>query len=213
MEHDLFRKPVSTFRNHALGFRRRCRECGPPRGEACEQSDKARMLAAPGAPKAEIAIAKRAGKRDLADMRQLRAWRESRRRTLQHTQRAFHLAGLVLYPLGFVFFRSTPTAFVNAEDRRIENSVAQRLQPQSGKTLIWFPRNYLAAARAMIEIFEDYARVIKVRAVFDDEHGDFSKRILRADAISRIHGVGWFELHVVHAEQRERDLHLAPKRR
>ncbi len=108
------------------------------------------MLAAPSAAKAEIAIAERAGKRDLTDMRQPRACRERGRRTLQRTQRAFHLAGLVLYPFGFVFFRRTPTAFVNSEDRGIENAVAQRLQPQSGKTLIWLQRNYFATAGAMI---------------------------------------------------------------
>ena len=81
-------------------------------------------MAAPGAAKAEIAIAKRAGKRDLTDMRHLRAGRERGRRAFQHTQRAFHLAGLVLYPFGFVLFRGPPTAFVDSKDRGIKNAVA-----------------------------------------------------------------------------------------
>src|SRR5271170_4542033 len=96
-------------------------------GEIIEPGDEARMAVAPVAAETEIAIAKRAGERNLPDIgRRL----ERRRRRFERGKAARHLAGLMFKPSRLVHVGLAPARLVNGQDRRIENAVAERLQAQ-----------------------------------------------------------------------------------
>jgi len=88
------------------------------------------MLFAPVSTEAKIAVAERAGDRDVPDMRQGAGSAIERRRIgLEHRERARDFASLMIEPFLLVMFRRPPARLVYSEDRRIENPVAQRLEP------------------------------------------------------------------------------------
>src|SRR5579871_3787902 len=136
-----------------------------PRGKTVEPGDQPRVLAAPAAAEPEVAVTERAGERDLTDIRERLSGLERGRRRLEHRKRARNFAGLQIEPFRLVHLGFTKAALVDGEDRRIENAVAQRLQAQRGHTLRPASRHDLAAAGALIEIIEDYARVVNRAAV------------------------------------------------
>jgi hypothetical protein len=167
------------------------------------------VIAAPSAAKAEVAIAERAGKRDLPDMGKAGNGIEHRRRRFQHSERALYFAGLVIEPFRLVLFGRAPAAFVDRQDRGIENAVAQRLHAQRCEALRGFTRDDLAAAGAVIEIFEDHPRIVKRAAILGDQHGNLAERVLPAHRVARIHRVGRLDLDVVDPEHGQGDRHLA----
>ena len=88
------------------------------------------MVSAPVAAEAEIAIAEHAGERDLTDIRQGPA-PSAGGAASSAASAARHFAGLMLEPFRLVRFRLAPARFIDGQDRRIENAVAQRLQAQA----------------------------------------------------------------------------------
>src|SRR4051794_14533408 len=78
------------------------------RGEFVEPFHEARMTLAPSSLETQIAIAERAGERDLPDIRNCI---ELRRCGLQHIERALHLSALMIEPLRLVFFDRAPAPF------------------------------------------------------------------------------------------------------
>src|SRR6516165_5861127 len=90
-------------------------------GETVEPGDELGISAPPRAVEAEIAIAERAGERDLADGRRRI---DRRRRSFERGERAGHLAGLMLEPFRLVGLRLAPPRLVDGEDRGIEQAVA-----------------------------------------------------------------------------------------
>src|SRR2546423_3042004 len=80
----------------------------------------ARMAGAPFSLEAQIAVAERAGERDLPDIRDRI---ERRRRCFKHIERALHLAALMVDPLRLVLFGRTPAALVDEPNAGIENAV------------------------------------------------------------------------------------------
>src|SRR5581483_2135859 len=138
------------------------------------------MAGAPATVEAEIAIAERTGERDVADVGRAA---ELRRRRFERRKPARYLAGLVVEPLGFVGFRLAPARLVHRQDRRIENAVAQRLQAQGGEPRHRIARHDFAAASAMIEIFQDDARVVPGVAVLAEQRRNLAERILLPDRV------------------------------
>jgi hypothetical protein len=112
------------------------------------------MIAPPAAAKTQIPISECAGKRDLPDIGKRQA-EAGRRRRLDKRERARDLAGLVVQPFPFVFFRRPPAAFIDRQNRCVENTVAEGLQAQRPEALA-IARNDLAAAGPVVEIFENY---------------------------------------------------------
>lgn len=149
------------------------------------------MFRPPALAEAEIAIAKRAGERDLTDIRQASPpGIECRRICLECSKRARHLAGLMLEPFLFVMLRSPPSRFVHGEDRSIENAIRERLQSQSrepGPRLAW---NDPVAARPFVQKFQDDARVVISIAVLGDQRRDFAEWILPPQRIGGVGGIG-----------------------
>ena len=84
------------------------------------------MVLAPAFAEAEVAIAERAGDRDLAHVGRAA---EPGRRRLERRQPARDLAGLVLDPFRLVPL-GRPPPLVDLEDRRIQDAVGERLQAQ-----------------------------------------------------------------------------------
>jgi hypothetical protein len=72
----------------------------------------------------------------------------------------------------------------------------------------------LTATGAVVEIFKDHARIIERAAILGDQHGNLAERILLAQRVVRIDGVGGFDAYIaIQAKQRQRDAHLAAERR
>src|SRR4029077_19674376 len=125
------------------------------------------MVVPPAFAETKIAIAKRAGERNLADIGQASGRSIERRRArLEHGARARHFAGLMVEPFLLVMLACTPSRLVYCEDRSIENAVAQRLQPQRREPCRWRAWNDPAATGAFVEKFEDDARVVIGGTVF-----------------------------------------------
>src|SRR5262249_28122427 len=117
----------------SLALRRGRGESRHARGEAVEPGDQTRTIAPPRVPETEIAIAERAGERDLTDVGRRR---ERGRRGFERRERALHLTGLMLDPFRLVPLRCSPAAFVDQQDRSIHHAVGERLQAQRGQTCI-----------------------------------------------------------------------------
>ena len=88
------------------------------------------MVLAPAFAEAEVAIAERAGDRDLADIGRAG---ERGRRGLERRQPARDLAGLVLDPFRLVALGRAKAPLVDLQDRRIQDAVGERLQAQRRK--------------------------------------------------------------------------------
>src|SRR5580700_5210216 len=169
------------------------------------------MIAAPTAVETEIAIAEHASERDLPDVG---CRIERRRRGFQRCECARHFAGLMLEPFRLVGLRLAPARLVDGEDRGIEDAVAQSLQAQRRKPRLGVARHDLAAAGAVVEIIEDDAGIVIRGTVLGDHDRNLAKRILFADIVIDVAGVGGFDCHVVvEAEERNRDPDLAAERR
>src|SRR5580700_9132882 len=169
------------------------------------------MIATPTAVETEIAIAEHASERDLPDVRHRI---ERRRRGFQRRERARHFAGLMLEPFRLVSLRLAPARLVDGEDRGIENAVAQSLQAERRKPRLGIARHDLAAAGAVVEIIEDDAGIVIRGAVLVDHDRNLAERILLADAVVDVGGVGGFDFHiVVEAENGNCDPDLAAERR
>src|SRR5581483_6383192 len=110
------------------------------------------MVVPPFALKAEIEIAERTGERDLSHVRRRS---EARRRLLQRRKPARYLAGLHVEPFLLVFLGRAIAPLVDLQNRRIENAVGQRLEPQRVETRLALLRKNLSAARHHVEIFKD----------------------------------------------------------
>src|ERR1700724_1980222 len=143
------------------------------------------MVLAPGAMEAEVAIGEYAGERDLPDGRRRVA---SGWRGLERSERPLDLAGLMLDPFRLVLGGITPTALVHLQDRGIHDAVGERLQAQRREARLGLGRNDAAAAREMIEIFEDDAGVEQHEAVVEHERRDLAERVLLSPRIRRIGG-------------------------
>ncbi len=124
--------------------------------------------------KPQVAIAKRAGERDLADVRELtlrEATAAARLRARPARARPFRPGARAISPRAFPPAASGPRT---PPEWRHREAVAQRLQPQRRKTLRGVARNDLAAAGALIEIFEDHPRVeIRRRRLRRSASGSF----------------------------------------
>src|SRR5580658_3294167 len=82
-----------------------------------------------------------------------------------------------------------------------------------GETLRRLARDDLAAAGAVVEIVEDHPRIVERGAVLDDHRRYLAERVLLAQAVLRVAGIGGFDPHVaVEAEEQQRDAHLAGER-
>src|SRR6202030_3195913 len=143
------------------------RKGGDCRREAFEPRDEPRVIASPGSFETEIEISERAGGGDLAEGRRAV---EPRRLGFERGKRPRHLAGLVLDPLRHVMLGRPPAAFINPQDPRIEQAVAQRLLAKCREALGRRGWNGAAAAGAVIEIFEDYAGIVERGPVLEDQH-------------------------------------------
>src|SRR5262249_43379283 len=97
----------------SLALRRGRGEGGHARGEAVEPGDQTRVIAPPRLSETEIAIAERAGERDLTDVGRRR---KRGRRGFEGGERALDLTGLMLDPLRLVPLRRSPAAFVDQQD-------------------------------------------------------------------------------------------------
>jgi len=64
---------------------------------------------------------------------------------------------------------------------------ARRLQPQRKRSAAAGPWEDAAAARKVVEIFENDARIEQRRTVIEDEHRHLSKRVLLPNGVGRIH--------------------------
>ena len=175
------------------------------------KGDEARVILAPASGKAQVAIAERAGERDLADRRRRI---ERRRRRFERGERAVDLALLQVEPFLLVLLGRAPSALVDEKNAGIEDAVAQRLERKRRDARVRVLRNDLAAPGALIEILEDHRRVVQHGAVLDDQRGDFSERILPTKAVARVGRIGLLDRHVVlEPKNAERELHLAAERR
>src|SRR5579885_1362929 len=123
------------------------------------------MLFSPAAVETEIAIAERAGKRDLSHVRR---GREPWRRRLERLERAVDLPCLTIHPGLHTLVLWTISALVNEQHTGIEDTVAQRLQTQRRKARRSVGGNDFAAAGEMIEILEDHTGIVKRRAVVEN---------------------------------------------
>src|SRR5215218_2678832 len=143
-------EPEVTRARHPSRGRLRRGVCRHLPGEAFEPGGQSRMCVAPSSVEAEIEIAKCASRGDLSDMR---CRVESGRTGLQRSQRAAYFVRLMREPFRLMLRQRTPAAFVNLQDRGIENAVGERLQAQRGKAgggLCW---NDASASAAVVEIF------------------------------------------------------------
>jgi len=137
------------------------------------------MVGPPAFAEAKIAIAKRAGERNLADIWQAGGRSIERGRVrLEHSERARHFAGLMIEPFLLVMLARAPTRLIHGEDRSIENAIGQRLQPQRSKPRPCLARNDPAAASKFVKKFEDDAGVVVGGAVFGNQHRNFAEWIL-----------------------------------
>src|SRR6516162_11316236 len=98
-------------------------------------------------------------------MRKLAGGRKRRRGCFKQSECALHLPGLVLQPFRLMLVGSAPAALVDRQNGRVENAVAQGLQPQRRKTRRGCTRNDLTATGAIIEILKDHTRVVIRRPV------------------------------------------------
>ena len=168
------------------------------------------MILAPGSAETQIAIAEQAGERDLSDVGNRI---ELRRCGFQRREPARDLVGLAIDPGLHALVGRPVTALVDQQQAGIENAVAQRLQPQRREARLRLARNDAAAAGEMIEIFEDHARVIIGGAIIEDQHRDFSDRILCAYAIGGIVEIGFAHFDLVREpKQAGGDARLAAER-
>jgi hypothetical protein len=160
--------------------------------------------------KTQIEIPERTGERDAAGVE------HGVKRTcpfLEYRKASLYLSGLVVEPSSAMVFGIAETGFVNPQQRGIHDAIGQRLACQDakpGKTS-W---DDAAATSQMIEIFEDDAAVVKRRAVIEQQNRYLAKRILRAQRILCIVGVGRNDGDTIDKpEIVGRDLYFSPKRR
>jgi hypothetical protein len=72
-------------------------------------------------------------------------------------------------------------------------------------------RNDLAAG-PVVEIFENYPRIIVGGAILGDQRRDFAERILPKQRTVQIHRVRRLNFHIVETEHRQCDLDLSAER-
>ena len=90
---------------------------------------------------------------------------------------------------------------------------ASACRRSAAKRALGSRRNDLAAAGAMIEIFEDHARIEQRRAVLEHQRRNLAERILLPHAIAGVHGVGRLDPDlVVEAEHAGGEPDLAAER-
>src|SRR5215472_11288595 len=89
-------------------------------GKIIKPGDQARMVGPPAFAETKIAVAERAGERNLSDIRQAggRGF-ECRRTRLEHSERARHFAGLMIEPFLLVTLGRAPTRLVHRENRSV----------------------------------------------------------------------------------------------
>ena len=85
------------------------------------------MILAPTAGKAKIAIAQRTSEGDLPYMGKFTDGSGRRRGSLEQSEGALHLAGLVVEPFRFMLLRRTPAALIDCQNRSVEDAIAQCL--------------------------------------------------------------------------------------
>ena len=124
------------------------------------------MIPAPTPREAKVPIAECAGQRDLADI-----WRhiDAGRRRFEDGERPRDLAGLEIKPFRFMVLNRPVARFIVDEDRRIHESVGQRLQSQRGEARLRVLGKNAATAGTVIEVFENDRRIIKCGTVIEDQ--------------------------------------------
>src|SRR5262249_19252623 len=117
-------------------------------GETILPGPQPRMILAPAPLEAEVAIAERAGERDLADVgRRV----ETGRRGFERGRRARHLAALMIEPFRLVLVGGPITGLVIDQDRGLHQPIPKRLEPQRREPRRRLLRDDAAAARQMVE--------------------------------------------------------------
>ncbi len=168
------------------------------------------MIGAPAAGKAQIEIAERAGERDRADI----ALTRGRRRAFQRRKAARDLARVMIEPFGDILAGFTIAGLVDLQQRRVHDAVGERLQRQGLEARPGRGRNDPVAARQPIEIFDDHGAIVERGAVLEDQRRDLAERILAAQRIAGIVGVGGGDVDsFAETENRRRDPDLAAEGR
>src|SRR5205823_2363160 len=106
------RSGAFLFLASARSIRRRRGECRNRCRKLVEEFDEARMILPPRAGEAKITVAEHAGNRDLSDVRRRVA---AGRRGFEGSERARHLAGLMLHPFRLVLGGVTPAPLIDLQ--------------------------------------------------------------------------------------------------
>ena len=159
---------------------------------------------------AQIEIAERRGEGDGADVERRR---EGRQRRLEGGKGAADLAGLIGGPALVPELGRPHAALVDLQDGGIHDAVGERLQAQHLEAP-GAGRNDPPAAGEVVEIFEDHPGIVEGEAVLEDQHRDLAERVLPAQGILRVGGVGHHHLDAAgEAEMVHGDLDLAAEGR
>ncbi len=149
------------------------------------------MIAAPAAAETEIAIAERAGERDLSDIRQHAGVIERRRRGFQRGQSRATLAGLKLEPFRLVAFPPCASGlrkWSGSRHRECRRTAPAGATPRAAPCRV--ARHDLAAAGALIEIVEDHAQIVDTRCRPRRSAPESCRADFACAALSLIGGVG-----------------------
>ncbi len=112
-----------------------------------------------------------------------------------------------------MLFRRPPAAFVDHEDLCVRHAVGERLQAQGGEPRRGLAGDDFSAAGAVIQVFDDHARIVERGAVFQEQHGHLAERILPSQRVGGIVGVRRLNANLAgEAEHACRKLHLAAER-
>ena len=158
------------------------------------------MAASPFSLEAEVLVAERAGKRDLPDMRPAGKCGGI---CFKGCEATLNLAPLVIEPTGVVGLGGAVAPLVDLQERSIHHAVGKRLHGQGGDAR-GARRDDDAAAGLVVEELDDHAGIVEHRPVFQDEGRDLSKRVLAAQRVGRIVGVGDDGFHASRRARRAR---------
>ena len=124
---------------------------------------------------AEIQVVEGAGRRDRTDVHRLA---EALRLVFESVDRPPELAPLAVHPIRPPVLRRTEDLLVAAKDRRVEESVRERLAAKRGPPIRPGRGEQPGAVVQRVEILADDPGIEERGAVVEDEGGDLAERIL-----------------------------------